>query len=312
MEIWRIRQREGFNSLDDMATFLQIDPAQMLQRKNFPLHVPRRLAEKMPKGCLENPLARQFLPVDAELDQEGEIDPVGDTAAMKSDALLHKYEGRALLLTTGACAMHCRYCFRQNFAYKSDVDKAIGKIKNDTSIQEVILSGGDPLSLSDGALKEIFQKLEEIEHVEIIRFHTRFIVGIPERITQRFLSMLKTCSKQIVFVVHINCVEELDEDIFEAMGKIQQLQIPVMTQSVLLKGVNDSKEALKALFWALVKRGVIPYYLHQLDQVKGSKHFEVSKERGKALILALRDCMPGYAVPTYVKEIAGEKSKTII
>ncbi len=312
METWRIRQKEGFNTLEAIANFLEIDLSSIIQRKQFPLHVPKRLAEKMPKGCLNNPLARQFLPLHAELDEEGEVDPVGDGAAMKSAALLHKYVGRALLLTTGACAMHCRYCFRQNFAYKSEVDKAILKIASDSSIREVILSGGDPLSLSDVALKEIFQKLEDIDHVKIIRFHTRFIVGIPERVTDRFLEMLKTCSKQIVFVVHVNCIEELDEDIFHAIAQIQALKIPVLTQSVLLKGVNDSKEALSELFWALIEKGVIPYYLHQLDRVKGALHFEVSKERGKTLIAELRDCMPGYAVPRYVQEIAGEKSKTVI
>jgi EF-P beta-lysylation protein EpmB len=312
MEIWRIRQKEGFNSIKAIAEFLNIDPVHLLNKKEFPLHVPKRLAEKMPKGCLDNPLARQFLPLLEELEEGGVKDPVGDQAAMKGSALLHKYEGRALLLATGACAMHCRYCFRQNFAYKSEVDKALFKIGQDPSIEEVILSGGDPLSLSDMALKEIFDRLEAIPHVKMIRFHTRFIIGIPERVTERFLELLKNCSKQIVFVVHINCIEELDEEIFSAIGAIQQLKIPVLTQSVLLKGVNDSVDALKKLFMALVQRGVIPYYLHQLDRVKGALHFEVPIQEGKNLMVALRNCMPGYAVPRYVQEIAGEKSKTII
>ena len=239
-------------------------------------------------------------------------DPVGDKDSCRSDALLHKYEGRALLLVSGACAMHCRYCFRQNYPYKSALDDALCLIAKDDSIHEVILSGGDPLSLSDKALSSLMERLNQISHVSVIRFHTRFLVGIPERVTENFLKTLKCSRAQVIFVLHVNCIEELDEDIFGALEKIGALNIPLLTQSVLLKGVNDSKDALYALFWALIKRGVIPYYLHQLDRVKGALHFEVEEERGKELVRQLRDCMPGYAVPTYVREVAGDKSKRIL
>lgn len=315
MEEWRGIQKQTFSSLEKIADFLELDQEnrdRLVSRKDFPVHVPLRIASKMKKNSIDNPLALQFLPLKEEVLGGGVLDPVGDGASKRCEALLHKYEGRALLLTTGACAMHCRYCFRQNFPYKSALDEAVEIISKDPSIKEIILSGGDPLSLSDRALKELFDKFEKIPHVEIVRFHTRFVVGIPERITDAFLDILRGSCKQIVFVVHVNCVEELDEDIFCALARVGALNIPVLTQTVLLRDVNDSKKALYDLFWALSKRGVIPYYLHQLDRVKGSLHFEVSKERGRELILALRDCMPGYAVPTYVEERAGDGAKHII
>ncbi len=316
MEKWRLIQKKGFNTTAEISDFLCLDDAKrkrLVQRKEFPLHVPFRIAEKMTKNCIENPLALQFLPLDMELDREfGETDPVGDVLSQKGKAILHKYEGRALLLTTGACAMHCRYCFRQNFSYQSELEEAIAYIAKNSSIKEVILSGGDPLSLSDKSLKEIFLKLEDIDHVEIIRFHTRFLIGIPERVTFQFLDMLKVSSKQIVFVLHVNCAMELDKEIFDALFKIKSLGIPVLSQTVLLKGVNDTKEALYDLFWTLVTHGVVPYYLHRFDKVKGAMHFDVSPEKGSLLIKQLRNCLPGYAVPTFVEEIKGEKSKTLI
>ena len=269
MEKWRMEQRRGFNDIGVIADFLELSGKQrerLLVRKDFPLHLPRRIAKKMPKGCLDGPLALQFLPLDLEGHGGGSLDPVGDIAAKKCDTLLHKYEGRALLLTTGACAMHCRYCFRQNYPYAQGLDTAIALIGKDPSIREVILSGGDPLSLSDRSLKDIILKLEAIDHVEIVRFHTRFLIGIPERVTDGFLQILRKTSLQVVFILHVNCVEEIDEEIFDALHKIQVLGIPVLTQTVLLNNVNNSKQALYDLFWKLASRGVIPYYLHQFDQ----------------------------------------------
>jgi EF-P beta-lysylation protein EpmB len=315
MDQWRIEQKKSFNSLEEIANFLNLDEEKknrLVVKKDFPLHIPFRIAKKMKKNCISNPLALQFLPLDYEFSEDGEADPVGDMESRKCDALLHKYQARALLLTTGACAMHCRYCFRQNFPYKSKISQALELIESDPSIKEVILSGGDPLSLSDKAIKEILISLEKISTVDIIRFHTRFIGAIPERITESFLEILKGSSKQIVFVLHFNSALELDEDIFDAISKLQRLKIAVLSQSVLLKGVNDSKDALYDLFWNLAKNGVIPYYLHQLDRVKGSLHLEVSAEKGLRLIEEVREILPGYAVPLFVKEIKGEKSKTPI
>ena len=315
MEIWRERQKKTFTKLLPLVDFLQLDKnncKKLFNNKSFLVQVPYRIAEKMPKNCLDNPLALQYLPLYEERSQEGFIDPVGDRVSQKNSALLHKYDGRAMLLTTGVCAMHCRYCFRQNYPYKNEVKEAIEKIKNDFSIREVILSGGDPLSLSDKSLGEILKSLDTIDHIEIIRFHTRFLMGIPERMTNSLLDLLKRMKKQVIFVIHINCEEELDEDIFQVLEKLGQLGIPILSQSVLLKGVNDNYSSLYRLFFLLVKRGIIPYYLHLLDKVKGSLHFSVTETTGENLMERLRNSLPGYAVPRLVKEIEGEKSKTII
>lgn len=315
MEKWRFIQKKGFSNVAKLMDFLELDVenrAKVIQRKDFPLLIPFRLAEKMPKNCLDNPLALQFIPTIQELDETGEVDPVGDEASAKSKALLHKYEGRALLLTTGACTVHCRYCFRQNYGYKSELDKALRIIAKDTSIKEVILSGGDPLSLSDRALQELFDQLEQVDQVEIIRFHTRFPVGVPERINERFLELLEKCSKQVVFIIHINCIEEWDDNLYAHLYKIQRLGIPVLTQTVLLKNVNNSKEALYKLFWKLATYGIIPYYLHAFDRVKRALHFEAPQAEGARLINELRKCLPGYAVPQFVQEIKGQPFKVLI
>ena len=315
MEIWRERQKKTFTKLLPLMDFLKLDKnnrKKLFTNKLFRLQVPYRIAEKIPKNCLNNSLSLQYLPFHEEKSQEGFIDPVGDRASQKNGALLHKYDGRALLLTTGACAMHCRYCFRQNFPYKNEVNEAIEKIRNDLSIREVILSGGDPLSLSDKSLGEILKSLDKIDHVEIIRFHTRFLMAIPERVTDSLLDLLKRMKKQVIFVIHVNCKEEFDEDVFQALEKLGQLHIPIFSQSVLLKGVNDDYSSLYQLFFLLIKRGITPYYLHQLDKVKGSLHFSVSEEKGINLMKRLRDTLPGYAVPRFVKEMEGQRSKTII
>ena len=316
MDQWRFIQRKNFTQIDDIADFLHLDDEKkslLFQKKSFPLQLPERIARKIPKNCINNPLALQFLPIaNDENYLEGKDDPVGDMLSRKNNALLHKYEGRALLLTTGACAMHCRYCFRQNYPYKNEVEEALEMVGKEKSIKEIILSGGDPLSLSDVKLEKIINKIEEFDHVKIIRFHTRFLIGIPERISKKFLHILSKSSKQIIFVIHVNCVEELDDDIFNAIKQIKNMSIPVLSQSVLLKGINNNFDSLRTLFWELACCGVIPYYLHHLDRVKGSLHFEVSKQEGISLISKLRDHLPGYAVPNYVEEVQGERSKQVI
>lgn len=283
----------------------------------FILNLPFRLACKIEKSTLDDPILKQFLPIDEENQQtEGYvIDPVGDQGCRRGSKLLHKYEGRVLLVTTSACAMHCRYCFRQNFDYDV-VDKTFSKeleiIGSDRSIKEVILSGGDPLSLSDRVLGELLNRLNGFDHVKRIRFHTRFPIGVPERINDSFLQMIASLSKQVWFVIHCNHPNELDNDVFSYLRKLQLLGIPVLNQAVLLKGVNDHHGTLKLLCETLIDQGIFPYYLHQLDRVLGASRFEVPKDEGIALIDELIKCLPGYGIPKYVQEIAGEPSKTPI
>ncbi|MCC5831654.1 MAG: KamA family radical SAM protein [Chlamydiales bacterium] len=273
-----------------------------------------RLARKIEKGNREDPILKQFAPHPEEALQNTlySADPVGDQQSRCAPKSLKKYDRRILLLTTQACAMHCRYCFRQNFAYAKQKEFALelDQIKADNDLREVILSGGDPLSLSDRVLKELVKELSFIPHLKRLRFHTRFPIGIPERITQEFLKILSDCPLQTWFVIHCNHPRELDSDVLAALKSIQRLGIPVLNQAVLLRGVNDTIEILQELCERLADNGIQPYYLHQLDRVQGAARYEVTQEEGRRLIEELRKRLSGYAVPAYVQEIAGKPSKT--
>ncbi len=304
-----------WQKLADFLELSEIDRAKIDHKPGFALNLPKRLADKIQKGNIQDPILRQFLPTLAEKIETTSFvqDPTGDMTFCKSTKLLQKYRGRALLICTSACAMHCRYCFRQNFDYDTQgaiFDKEIEMIAQDDSLKEIILSGGDPLSLSNEVLKDMFERLCEIPHIRRIRFHSRFPIGIPERIDQGLLDVLKVISKQVWFIVHVNHERELDGDVLHSLEQIRKLGIVVMNQSVLLQGVNDNLDALKALSEKLVDNGIVPYYLHQLDRVAGTAHFEVPIEKGKHLIEELRKQLSGYAVPMYVSEIAGEMSKS--
>jgi EF-P beta-lysylation protein EpmB len=316
---WKKVIRDSFKRLEPLLDFLEFDlekRARCLSQPRFPLLVPKRLAAKMEKNNPDDPLFLQFVPTTHEniLHAGYSLDPVDDQAFNKSPTLLHKYAHRVLMLTTSACAMHCRYCFRQNFPYATeenkDFENDLALIAQDTSLYEVILSGGDPLSLSDEKLHALFLRLGQLPHVKVIRIHTRFPIGIPERITAGLLDIFKTSRQQVIFVIHSNHASEWDDDSVAAMKKIQALGIPVLCQTVLLKGVNDHPDRLKELIFQLIRHGMMPYYLHQLDRVQGAAHFEVDEARGHAIIETLRTCVPGYGLFRYVAEIPHRPSKT--
>lgn len=315
---WKLILRQNFTQLNVLADFLELSfeqRAELMNRKSFPLNLPFRLAQKIQKRTLDDPILKQFIPLLNETEEQKGfvLDPVGDTLSRVEKKLLHKYEGRVLLVCTSACAMHCRYCFRQNFDYdvsNKSFSNEIQLIAEDSSIHEVILSGGDPLSLPDQLLGELLDEIDQIPHIKRIRFHTRFPIGIPERISPAFLALLKNLTKQIWFVIHVNHPKELDKDIFEHLGKLRKIGCLVLNQSVLLKGINDQAETLKELCEMLVDQGIIPYYLHQLDRVQGAAHFEVEEQKGRALIQEISKSLPGYAIPKYVREISGEPYKT--
>lgn len=316
---WKHIQKTNFTSIQRLADFLQFSQRNrdiLLAKKEFPLNVPLRLAKKMQKNTLEDPLFKQYVTTSRELIREKGYwsDPVQDKQFCKTPKLLQKYRGRALLICTQACAMHCRFCFRQNFSYaplQSQFDREIAYIAGDPTIKEIILSGGDPLSLSDAYLEDLCKRLSAISHVQIIRFHTRFLIGIPERITDGLLSKLPK-NIQIYFAIHINHPLELDADVVKACKKLQSEGIQLLSQTVLLREINDSIPTLEELFFSLARIGVIPYYLHQLDPVVGASHFFVEKEKGIALIKELQKGLPGYAVPKYVEEIPWRFHKTTI
>ena len=319
--LWRQIQRENFTDWKKLLTFLNFDlsaaEAIVLPHTKFPLNLPRRLAQKIEQGNWQDPVLRQFLPTVEELNSSPLFikDPVADGCSRATPKLLHKYRGRALLVCTSACAMHCRYCFRQHFDYETNdklFQEELSAIAADPSFTEILLSGGDPLSLSNAQLEYLFGELEKIPHIRRIRFHTRFPIGIPERIDSGFLKILQECKKQIIFIIHCNHYREFDDDIFSHLKKIQAIGIPILTQSVLLRGINDDVQTLKELFEILIDHGISPNYLHQLDRVQGAMHFEVLEEKGKALMHQLQALLPGYAIPKYVREVPNQPSKSPI
>ena len=288
--------------------------------KSFPLFAPWSYIQRMMPGDPADPLLRQVLPLASELaPQPGFMpDPVGDERATLSPGLLQKYEGRTLLVTTGACAIHCRYCFRRHFPYAEGPrspdswQPAIDRIAADPTIDEVLLSGGDPLTLVDEHLAELARRLARVPHVRRLRIHTRLPVVIPQRVTSELLNWLRGTRLAPIIVVHANHANEIDGPTAAALGRLVDAGIPVLNQSVLLAGVNDSADALVDLSRKLVDLRVMPYYLHQLDRVQGAGHFEVHISRGLELIAAMRRLLPGYAVPRYVQEVAGETNKCVL
>lgn len=314
---WRSIQRENFTDLRSLLDFLDLDlhssPSLDLDPE-FPLNVPKRLVDKMEKGNWNDPLLKQFLPIISPGSKEGfSLSPTQEESFRSGAKLLQKYQGRALLLCTSSCVMNCRFCFRQNFAYEKEnrgFANEIDAIRDDQSILEVILSGGDPLSLANRELKDLVEQLSSIDHVELLRIHTRFPIGIPERIDEELIEILERTRLQTYFVIHSNHPRELDLEILSSLKELKKRGIVLLHQAVLTKGINDDFSTLFSLYKILSREGIIPYYLHQLDRISGSEPFEVEEERGRELIEELMRALPGYAVPRYVKEIAGKPYKT--
>lgn len=288
--------------------------------QNFPLRVPRGYVRRMRRNDPNDPLLRQVVPLAAEANVVPgfDVDPVGDFASMRSPGLLQKYHGRALMIATGACAIHCRYCFRRNFPYGEaallprHIDDALALIDADPSISEVILSGGDPLSLSDDRLGELLERLGRIDHVARIRFHTRQPIVLPERIDRGLCDVLAHAPRPTVFVVHCNHANEIDEPVGAALTRLSGLTTMLLNQSVLLRGVNDSAPTLVELSARLFEHGVLPYYLHQLDPVSGAAHFAVADGIARAIRDEMAARLPGYLVPKLVREIAGDAAKRCV
>jgi len=319
MSPWQQILRTNIRSLPHLYDFLELQPSQrkkLTNIKGFGINIPLRLAKKMDKGSVTDPLFLQFVPLIKEEARSSCFtkDPVEDEAFREEPKLLIKYSGRALLLTASACAMHCRYCFRRHFAYDKERGYAaeLRKIADDSSLKEVILSGGDPLSLTNDALEGLLSQIEAMPHIRRLRFHSRFLMGIPERIDEGFLALLARSKKQVYFVIHSNHARELDEEVIAAVHSLQKLGVVVLNQAVLLKGVNDSVEALEALMESCIDVGIIPYYLHQLDRVEGAMHFEVEQAVGRELMKELRGRTSGFGQFRYVEEIPHQRSKTAL
>ena len=283
----------------------------------FPLRVPRGFVARMRHGDPADPLLRQVLPVDDEMRivPGFGLDAVGDAAARTGTGVIQKYRGRALLVATGSCAIHCRYCFRRHFPYGEETaaagrwQDALALLRGDASVEEAILSGGDPLSLSTARLAELTDALASVPHLRRLRIHTRLPVVLPERVDEGLLAWLRHLPWPVALVVHANHANEFDPSVDTAMARLREAGATLLNQAVLLRGVNDSVEALAELSARAFAAGVLPYYLHQLDRVAGTAHFEVPDDEARTLHAALSARLSGYLVPKLVREVAGDPGK---
>ncbi|EDY87424.1 lysine 2,3-aminomutase YodO family protein [gamma proteobacterium HTCC5015] len=321
---WKREQAEAVTSPAELLRLVGLDQhprwKEQAERAQppFSLKVPRSYIHRMQFGCADDPLLLQALPQAVEHAEVAgfSADPVGDLNAQKTTGLLHKYHGRVLLVATGACAIHCRYCFRREYPYEqasatqSQWQESLDYIAADSSIHEVILSGGDPLTLSDKRLHKLIDRIETISHVQRLRIHSRLPIVLPSRVTETLCQRLAQSRLRCIMVVHANHAQELDHTTAKALQDLRRAGVDCLNQAVLLAGINDSVEALAQLSERLFEQGALPYYLHSLDRVHGAAHFEVDEARAKHLVAQLRERLSGYLVPTLVREIEGESSKT--
>ena len=319
---WRTSWRDAIRDPRELLALLglegqsaQVSDAAAAQ---FPLRVPRGFAARMRHGDPDDPLLRQVLPrVDEDRVVPGfDLDAVGDGAARAATGVIHKYDGRALLVATGSCAVHCRYCFRRHFDYAADTAAsnrwadAIAWLRADPGIREVLLSGGDPLSLSTAKLAEFTDAIRDLPGLRRLRLHTRLPVVLPERVDAGLVDWIAGVPWPVTVVIHANHANEVDHEVLAALGRLRSAGAVLLNQAVLLRGVNDHADTLADLSERLFEGGVLPYYLHQLDRVAGTAHYEVDDARARHLHSELQSRLPGYLVPRLVREVAGAPGKT--
>ena len=319
---WQQALSEAFTDLESLLRYLKLEhtplPEELKAARQFGLRVPRAFADLMRPGDPDDPLLRQVLPLAQEAVALPGFthNPAGDREAEATPGLLHKYPGRALIVATGACAVHCRYCFRRHYPYESGSasprqwDGIMAYLQRQPEIEEVILSGGDPLMVSDERLSSWLERLSSLPQVKRLRLHTRLPVVLPQRITPELTDLLSGERFQTLVVIHANHASELSPQVASALSALHASGITLLNQSVLLKGVNDSAAALEGLSERLFELHVLPYYIHLLDRVAGAAHFEVEEQQAVGLVKQLQQKLPGYLVPRLVREIAGEASKT--
>ncbi len=315
---WQALLASGFRRLDELLAYLRLDPARLAldARSEFPLRVTRHYAGLIEKGEPDDPLLRQILPdaQEARTVPGFGTDPVGDRAAEVAPGLIHKYPGRALLTLTGACAIHCRYCFRRHFGYAEstpDLDGAVlDYLSQRSDIHELILSGGDPLMWPNDRLSALVDRLGRLPQLRLLRIHSRLVSVLPERADDGLVELLQRFHGRVVLVHHINHPREISDENGRAFRRLADAGVQQLNQSVLLKDVNDDAGILAALSFRLFEQRILPYYLHRLDRVQGAAHFDLPETRSCSIYRQLRERLPGYLLPRLVDEIPGTKSKT--
>jgi L-lysine 2,3-aminomutase len=317
---WQTALKRAIRSGGELCVALNLPRASASPgaESDFPVFAPWEYVRRMKAGDPRDPLLLQVLAGEQELapQPEARLDPVGDSQAQRQPGLLHKYDRRVLMITTGACAIHCRYCFRRHYPYDSAPrgregwGRSLQTIAADRSLDEVILSGGDPLTLADSSLAWLTEQIGAIEQIRRLRIHTRVPVVIPQRVNAELLNWVRRSQLAIYFVLHFNHAAEIDGPVSDALRQLRQAGATLLNQAVMLRGVNDTPEAQAALCLSLANAQVIPYYVHQLDPVQGAMHFAVPDAEAVAIMADVQRRLPGYAVPKLVREIAGQPSKT--
>jgi len=300
---WQHNTRNTLKGASSCNDFFQ---SNQFQDQHFPIKIPLEFANLIDKNNPNDPLLKQVINAQAGLENsEFSLSPLADESNAPVAGLIHKYPNRVLLITSRVCAIHCQYCFRQNFDYAEH--DAVSNwlaiedyIRSHQSINEVILSGGDPLSLSDEKLEKLIKNIENIQHIKLLRIHSRSVVVTPSRITNKLVKLLNKTSLKVVLVTHINHENEISEAFVKNIEKF--VNVTLLNQSVLLAGVNDDQNTLKQLSLKLFDAGILPYYLHMLDKVKGAEHFLVSDERAVKLHDDLKKNLSGYLVPKLVRD----------
>jgi EF-P beta-lysylation protein EpmB len=323
-EAWQHELAQAISDPGELLRLLGLDGEQAAPLHaalgGFRLRVPRGFVRRMRRADPGDPLLRQVLPDLRELIEQPHFgaDPLAERDSQRAPGLLHKYWGRALLISTGACAVHCRYCFRREFPYEQAAAaggrwrSALAAIAADPTIEEVILSGGDPLTLTTARLAQLTRELAGIAHVRRLRVHTRTPVVLPERVDDALTRWLTTLPWPCVIVLHANHANEIDDTVRAAAQRLRAAGATLLNQSVLLAGINDSVAGLEALSQALWSAGVLPYYLNLLDRVRGSAHFEVAESQARALMAQLAARLPGYLVPRLARDVPGSASKLVL
>ncbi len=321
---WQRELTGSFTRIQDFLEYVDLAEHYALPLeqagKQFPLRVTRHFASLIRKADPADPLLLQVLPTTAELQAHPNfsLDPLQDQQAHRGGGILHKYSGRALLICTAACAINCRYCFRRHFPYpnyqasRDQWSPTIVRLRASPDISEVILSGGDPLSLSNVKLASLLSRLQTIPHIERLRIHTRLPVALPSRIDMELLRILGSVEIPQTMVIHVNHAHELSSELHHALQDLRRINVTLLNQSVLLRNVNDRLEQQVKLCRNLFSSGVLPYYLHSLDKVAGAAHFEVSREYARGLYRAMAGLLPGYLLPRLVIEQPGADSKQSI
>lgn len=320
---WQMELRDAICDLKELLNLLNLTPQEIphaIENSSFPLRVPRNFIAKMEPGNPKDPLLLQVLPSHAENNsyQNFSNDALQEAKSNVAPGLLHKYRDRVLLIPVGSCAINCRYCFRRHFPYEENIkgraswNEALKYIEKNSELKEVIISGGDPLILKDTLLNQLMTQIFEVSHIKRIRFHTRVPIVLPSRINDDFVTMLSKQQKSIIIVLHCNHPNEIDDNVKTAIKKLLSINVTVLNQTVLLKNINDNTKTLIDLSEKLFSCGVLPYYLHLLDRVQGTAHFEVDEKNAKQLNWEMMQNLPGYLVPKLVREVPGAPAKVPI